>query len=54
MHSQKASHWPEGLISKSGKYAKDKILAGKVETETEATTSESADSSETSESSETT
>lgn len=51
---QKASHWPEGLISKSGKYAKDKILAGKVETETEATTSESADSSETSDSSETT
>lgn len=49
---QKASHWPEGLISKSGKYAKDKILAGKVPTEPEATTADPAESSDSSESSE--
>lgn len=48
---QKAAHWPEGLISKSGKYAKEKILEGKVDTvpADAAETSDVSDSSETSE-----
>ena len=43
---QKASHWPAGLISKSGQYAKEKLLAGKVaETEETSASSDPSDSS---------
>lgn len=38
-NDQKASHWPDGLISKSGLYAREQILKGKVASETSATES---------------
>ena len=34
---QKASHWPDGLLSKSGSYAREKILDGKASADTEET-----------------
>ncbi|MCR4730938.1 MAG: glycoside hydrolase family 5 protein [Saccharofermentans sp.] len=42
---QKAGHWPDGLISKAGLYAREQILYGKVNSETEETTT--TDSAET-------
>ena len=51
---QKAAHWPEGLISKSGKYAKEKILEGKVNSEPADTAETSDPEAETSQTSETT
>ncbi len=51
---QKAAHWPEGLISKSGKYAKEKILEGKVNSEPAETAETSDPEAETSQTSETT
>ncbi|MBR4403593.1 MAG: cellulase family glycosylhydrolase [Clostridiales bacterium] len=44
---QKAGHWPDGLISKAGHYAREQILYGKVNTDTEETASTSESSSET-------
>jgi len=34
---QKASHWPDGLLSKSGSYAREKILDGKASADNEET-----------------
>ncbi len=44
---QKSGHWPDGLISKSGLYAREQILYGKVSSETEETTTESAETAAT-------
>ena len=44
---QKAGHWPDGLISKAGLYAREQILYGKVNSETEETTADSAETAAT-------
>lgn len=44
---QKASHWPDGLISKTGLYAREQILYGKESSEPQETTSESAETAAT-------
>ena len=52
---QKASHWPDGLISKSGMYIREKLLVGKApEGTTESSESSSSDSSASSETTKTT
>jgi len=52
---QKASHWPDGLISKSGMYIREKLLVGKApEGTTESSDSSSSDSSASSETTKTT